>query len=140
MKTKLLILVTFLLFSIPAFAANVRLRWDASVSPGVTGYKVYFGTVSGTYGTPVKIGNVTDYVVTGLADGTWYFAVTATDDNGNESGFSNEVSKIIKTIDSPGNLEGEIEGPAGSAVLIIPAPGDNKILVLEASYKTKSTD
>ena len=40
----------------------------------------------------VDVGNVTTYTVTGLADGaTYYFAVTAYDSVGNESGYSNEV-------------------------------------------------
>jgi hypothetical protein len=83
--------------SIPAIAADVSLSWNPSSSPGVTGYRVYYGKSSRTYGTPIPIGNQTTYKVTGLADGTWYFSVTAIDGKGNESGFSNEVIKVIGT-------------------------------------------
>jgi hypothetical protein len=45
---------------------------------------------------------VTAYTVTGLPTGTHYFAVTAFDTSGNESDYSNEVSKTIGTpIDPP---------------------------------------
>jgi hypothetical protein len=72
--------------------ASVSLAWDASPSPNITGYKVYYGNASRSYGTPVTIGNVLTYTVTGLTPNTWYFAVTAFDNSGNESGYSNEVS------------------------------------------------
>lgn len=78
-----------------AFAADVSLAWDPSPSAGVTGYKLYVGSSSRTYGAPITIGNQTQYTVTGLSAGTYFFAVTAYDANGNESGFSNEVSETI---------------------------------------------
>jgi hypothetical protein len=95
-KVLLFSLLLFLFFScFQAMAADVSLAWDASVSTGVTGYKVYIGTASGTYGTPTNLGIQTAYTVTGLSSGTYYFAVTAFDASGNESGFSNEVSKAV---------------------------------------------
>jgi hypothetical protein len=78
-----------------AMATDVSLAWDASASADVTGYKIYVGTASGTYDAPTTIGNLTSYTVTGLSSGTYYFSVTAYDASGNESGFSNEVSKTI---------------------------------------------
>ena len=89
------ILVLFSLIQLEnGLAADVSLAWDASTSTGITGYKVYVGTASGTYGSPVAIGNQTTYAVTGLSAGTYYFAVTATTSSA-ESGFSNEVSTTI---------------------------------------------
>jgi hypothetical protein len=76
-------------------AGDVSLAWNPSTSPGVTGYKIYYGASSGSYGTPIPIPNQTTYIVTGLPDGTYYFAVTAFDASGNESGYSNEVTVII---------------------------------------------
>ena len=81
--------------SVPAIAANVTLRWDASASTGVTRYKVYFASSSGYYGTPITIGNQTTYTVTGLTDGIWYFSVKAIDGKGSEIGFSNEVIRPV---------------------------------------------
>jgi hypothetical protein len=79
----------------PAMAADVSLAWDPSISPNISGYKVYVGTSSRTYNAPVVIGNQTAYTVTGLTSGTYYFAVTAFDVDGNESDYSNEVSTTI---------------------------------------------
>ncbi|MHB8893999.1 MAG: choice-of-anchor D domain-containing protein [Candidatus Geothermincolia bacterium] len=75
-----------------AAAGSVVLAWDANTEPDVSGYKLYYGTASGTYGTPINVLNVLTYTVLNLTDGqTYYFAVTAYDTFGNESGYSNEV-------------------------------------------------
>lgn len=86
-----------LLFShLPVFAGDVSLAWNPSASEDVAGYKVYVGLSSRNYGEPIVIGNQTTYTVTGLTEGTtYYFAVTAFDLSGNESGFSNEVSTLV---------------------------------------------
>ena len=78
-----------------AHAADVSLAWDHSISPGVVGYKIYIGRSSRTYWTPITIGYQTTYTVKGLGPGTYYFAATAFDADGNESDFSNEVSTVI---------------------------------------------
>jgi hypothetical protein len=93
--------VMCILAALTGFAADVNLAWDASTSPNVAGYKVYHGQASGTYNTPVAIGNQTTYTVPGLVNGTWYFAVTAFDAEGSESGFSNEVSTVIDSSTVP---------------------------------------
>jgi trimeric autotransporter adhesin len=76
-----------------AAAAQVTLAWDPNSEPDLAGYKLYQGTAAGTYGAPVTVGNVTTYTVSGLADGqSFFFAITAYDTVGNESGYSNEVA------------------------------------------------
>jgi len=80
-----------------AMAEDVSLAWDPSISSNIAGYKIYFGNSSGSYGAPVSIGNQTAYTITGLTSGTYYFAVTAFDTDGNESDFSNEVSQIVSS-------------------------------------------
>jgi hypothetical protein len=88
----------FLLYTFAdAPAADVSLVWDPSISPDVSGYKVYVGTRSGIYSAPITIGNQISYTVRGLSDGTYYFAVTAFDLYGNESAFSNEVTATLGT-------------------------------------------
>ncbi len=77
--------------SVKAEAASVTLGWDAAA--GVSGYKLYRGTASGSYTTSVNVGNQTSYTLSDLASGTtYYFAVTAYDSSQEESGYSNEVS------------------------------------------------
>jgi hypothetical protein len=103
-------ILLFLLFtSSQLMATDVSLAWDASVTPEVTGYKVYYGNSSGTYGTPITIGNLTTYTITDLAAGTYYFAVTAIDAQGNESAFSNEVSQIVGSSAVNCNLNGDAD-------------------------------
>lgn len=79
------------------FGASANLSWNANTEPDLAGYKVYIGTASGSYGSPTPVGIVTSYTASGLSDGTYFFAVTAVDTSGNESGFSNEVSKTLLT-------------------------------------------
>ncbi|WNR45243.1 fibronectin type III domain-containing protein [Paenibacillus roseipurpureus] len=72
--------------------AQVGLSWSA-VS-GATGYKVKYGTASGSYSTTVSVGNVTSYTVSSLTNGTtYYFVVTATNSTV-ESAYSNEKNAV----------------------------------------------
>jgi hypothetical protein len=65
----------------------------------MAGYKIYVGTTPGLYtypGSPFSIGNSGSYTISGLPSGqTYYFAISAFDYFGNESGLSSEVSKSI---------------------------------------------
>lgn len=90
----------------PSGTGTAALSWDvvttnADASPlptpsDLAGYRIYYGTASGTYGTPVSVGSTaTAHTVTGLASGTWYFVVSAFDDSGNESALSDEVRKVV---------------------------------------------
>jgi hypothetical protein len=76
-------------------AGLANLAWDASPDPNVAGYKLYYGTSSGNYSNTINVGKVTSYSVSGLAPGTYYFAVSAYDASGNESSFSNEAIKTV---------------------------------------------
>lgn len=95
-------LLIFLALGRLAPGGDVSLAWDASTSPGVTGYKIYYGTASRAYSAHDVVPNQTTWTVRNLAANvTWYFAATAFDDSGNESGFSNEVFVYIE----PASLE-----------------------------------
>jgi hypothetical protein len=75
---------------------GVRLQWNPVTGQDVTGYRVYYGTASGTYLQPYGQGlasTATTYTMTGLAGAQrYFFAVTATNSLGKESGYSNEAS------------------------------------------------
>ncbi len=83
-----------------ATQGSATLDWDASTSASVTGYRVYYGTMPGSYqtlGTGLAAGNATSFTVSGLQKGQqYYFAVTAVDATGAESPYSNEASKLIQ--------------------------------------------
>ncbi len=87
-------------FPSQADAAQATLSWvaptthtDGTPINGLSGYKVYTGTVSGSYSSSLDVGNVTSYTLSNLNSATtYYFAVTAYDTSGGVSGFSNQVS------------------------------------------------
>jgi hypothetical protein len=91
-----------LLLAIGAFlpacvlAGSATLNWQPNGESDLAGYQVYYGTESRIYGPPLNVNTATDYSLNDLAEGmTYYFAVTALDTSGNESGYSNEVQKAI---------------------------------------------
>jgi hypothetical protein len=76
--------------------AQVTLAWTASSSSNVAGYDLYYGTTSGSLPNSINVGNVTSYTMTGLSPGTtYYFAVTAYDSSGDQSGDSSVVSYTV---------------------------------------------
>ena len=74
---------------------TVRLTWDASPSADVVGYYVYYGTTPGNYTGAVWVASGTSYNYTTSLLGMQYFAITAQTSDGNESGYSIEVSVNI---------------------------------------------
>jgi len=81
-----------------------KLSWDSPTTNAdetslddLAGYKIYYGTSSGSYTEMIEITNPqkTDYTLENLAPGTYYFVATAYDTAGYESDYSNEVSKTI---------------------------------------------
>jgi hypothetical protein len=82
-------------------ADDVELRWHANIEMDLQGYNVYCGTQSRSYNLPISVGNVTNHVIADLDAGTTYFfALTAVDNAGNESGYSSEVSYTIPVPDT----------------------------------------
>ena len=88
-----LLVFIFLCLPVVSWAASVTLRWQANSEPDIAGYNLYYGTASRSYGPPMPTGNTTSYTVDNLVEGqTYYFALTALDTSGNESGYSSEIS------------------------------------------------
>ena len=73
------------------------LNTDGSALTDLAGYKIYYGTSSRSYTQSITINNVgiVDYLVENLPAGTWYFAISAFNSTGDESGKSGEVVKNI---------------------------------------------
>lgn len=82
----------------PTDRYSVTLEWDAPTTDAVgrpledlAGYRLYYAPdpVSETPGDEmIDVGDATRFTVTGLAAGSYLFAVTALDEEGNESEFS----------------------------------------------------
>ena len=77
-----------------ALAGAIHLRWAPVADADLAGYRVYWGTSSGSYSGSRDVGNVTSAAIDGLGDCTvWYLAVKAYDAAGNLSAsYSNEIS------------------------------------------------
>jgi len=77
---------------------SVTLSWNVNSESDLAGYKVYRATSSGGYGAPIATltAGANQYVSSGLAKGfTYFFVITAYDQAGNESPYSNETSKSV---------------------------------------------
>lgn len=78
------------------------LTWDHNIEPDLAGYRIYEGLAPGVYGPvfveQVPAGTNTKAFPEGMADGTYYWVVTAYDTAGNESGYSNEVWAVFNKV------------------------------------------
>jgi len=88
-----------------AEADTVTLGWDRNTEADLAGYRLHYGNsprAQTSYGQVVPINNkyTTAWQLT-LPDGVYYFALTAVDLAGNESGFSREVMAEISDVTSP---------------------------------------
>lgn len=101
-----LLLCFLLLYSGISLAQEVNgkaaFSWKANTEADLAGYKMYYGEASKVYSNVIDVNNVIEYTVGGLEIGkTYFFAVTAYDMVGNESGFSSEVSAKGQDQDAP---------------------------------------
>jgi len=106
-KIILLLAALCLLVATPVLAKDVTFLWDPNSESDLAGYRLYQSGTSGsyTYGSGNEVANIptgTEICTIDVADGTWYWVLTAHDTNGNESGPSNEVSiSIDETAPAP---------------------------------------
>lgn len=72
-------------------------RDDQSALTNLAGYYVYYGQRSGEYVQKIAVSDpsTTSHLIRDLSPGTWYFAVSAYDDNGFESHPSSEISRTL---------------------------------------------
>ena len=138
-KIIIFLLFVFLFFQTLCFAADITLRWDANTETDLTGYKLYYstdysgppydgtGVDQGPSPVDLQLSNFSDpnnpeFTITGLDDDYIYFLVlTAYDTEGNESGYSNEVS--TDTGGSSGDVD---DSAAGGGCFIATATFDSR--------------
>jgi hypothetical protein len=95
--------ISFLAFSANESQAQTNptlsFSWDAASDTDLAGYRLYWRIPAGSYNTTNRIGIANPaaltYTLSTLAEGTYYFQVTAYDAAGNESTPSNEVSYYV---------------------------------------------
>jgi hypothetical protein len=74
----------------------VDLRWDLSDEESLSGYNIYYGKTSGQYSRKKTVARVNSYRIDNLNNGeVYYFAITAYDNLGRESDYSDEVGIIV---------------------------------------------
>jgi hypothetical protein len=88
----------------PPTTGSATLSWteptentDGTPITGLAGYHIYYGTSQSAMTSTITVASATEtsYVVTGLAPGTYYFAVVAYNSTGADSSESNVASKTI---------------------------------------------
>ncbi len=106
------IFIALSISALPAtlLAGTIEIEWDPPLTGEVSGYKIYYGTSSGSYQWIDDAGAVTSYTLSDLDDCTiYYWAIKAYDSSGLESEeFSNELSGMARPrIESVIPLSGE---------------------------------
>jgi len=121
-------------------AAEVTLAWDPSPDTRVTNYRVYWGYQSRTYTGSFDVGNVTTATVGSLVAGTrYFFAVTATTPEGQESDFSNEVDYTVPLPPlTPPTLEVQAGATPEEARLLWTANADSAVTNYRVYWGTQS--
>jgi hypothetical protein len=76
-------------------AAEVTLAWDSNIEPEVTGYKLHYGTATGSYSNIIDVGNVLQYTITGLREDVRYYVAATAYSETHESDFSEEIDFVL---------------------------------------------
>jgi hypothetical protein len=90
-------------------------RWGASPSPGVTGYKIYSGSESGVYEKTINTNTTDTCRLMAFSSGMHYIAVSAVDSTGAEGPKSPEFAAEISDTKSDQAL---ITGIVVSSILL----------------------
>ena len=94
------ILAALLILPSVVFANTAILQWDASPSPEVEGYVVYYGADPLNFNYIKPVGNVLTTEIAQLPAGEWHFTVTAFSSDA-ESEQSNVVSAVYEAYAPP---------------------------------------
>jgi hypothetical protein len=129
---KLTTVLAVILFAAVAQAAQVTLAWNPNTETNLAGYKLNYGTASGSFSTVVDVGKVTTYTIANLADGkTYYFAATAYNTSGGSSGYSNQVTYTTPATTPTNGSPTTPSAPSGPTSAAVAAT---------CSYSTSATD
>lgn len=110
MTARYAITIWMLMMLASSQAANLTLAWDPNPEANLAGYKVHYGGSSRAYTNVIDVGLVTIRTVSNLlADATYFFALTAYNDLGAESAYSDELVHqftviVTNRIAAPTNL------------------------------------
>jgi hypothetical protein len=110
---------------------QVTLAWDAPTTYAdgnplteTVFYRIHYGTTSQNYTSSVDAQSATQFTVTGLPSGTYYFAVTAYLAGGATSGYSSEVTTgLLAKLYTPTGLLARNIHNSKEFKVVIPADG-----------------
>jgi hypothetical protein len=90
------LLFTFVLtFSSAARATTVTATWNPNPEPNIAGYRLLYGTASGSYTTALDVGKVTSYSFSLTGGVTYYLVLQAYNTAGVYSSYSAEVALLV---------------------------------------------
>lgn len=110
-------LLSAVLFPVLTWAADVRLAWNPNTEADLAGYKIHYGTGSGSYTQSVDVGKVTTATISNLSEGTtYYFASSAYNTAALASAYSNEVSYSVPIANRNPSAPSVPSGPSSGVI------------------------
>ena len=131
---------------------TIGLSWQTNSETDLVGYKVYYdtdtsgapykGTGAKEGASPIDIGNVTSYSLTGLPDSLYYLAITAYDKAGNESDYSQEIKVRVDTTSPTGliSINAGAESTTSTSITLILSATDAGIGMGQGAQMRFSND
>lgn len=117
-------------------AQSVTLAWNRNPASDIAGYRLYYGTSSGTYTWLIDAGNTLAFTVLGLTAGqTYYFVATDYNTAGVESPRSNEVTYTAVAVPPPPPTVSLLVAPTAGNKFVVPVG----ILLTASASDTGST-
>jgi hypothetical protein len=111
---------------------SVPIAWDRNPESNVTGYKVYWGRTSRIYEQVLNAGSNPQAVLPDLTPGqSYYCAVTAYNDQGQESSYSSEITVIYGTVTEDPDTSGRLvlleaeNGELGAPMAVFNGPNES---------------
>jgi len=89
---------------------------DGTPITRLTHFDIYYGAERNTYTRQIRAGANSTCANVRAAEGVYYVAMTATDQDGDQSAYSNEVRKIESRLSGPGGGS-VLQGPTGGQVI-----------------------